>query len=198
MTFRAHHVLDIPDDDIAFDLVDDAMAALGDASGMRFFFDNTESPDGVIDNNVFLDEEGRAKITLVEDPETPVRYLIIEAHDEQSFRRVAGAVPSVLPVRTTASLRDRARDEMSDDPGHLVRLAVGSGTEADDETLAILNRGMQSGDRNVRIAAIEGASLTQWHEAEALLIDAQANDPDPELREWAGTALAALRAARSS
>lgn len=195
MSIKAHYVLDAPSEDVLFDLVEDAIDDLNAGSGLAFGFDEVESPDGVANHYVYLDEEGRGKVTFVDDPETPVGYLIVEAHDDATTRRVGDAVAAVLPVRTVASLREKARSEMAEDPGHLVRMAVGSAGQADDETLSILRDGLASDDREVRISAIEAASLTQWPQADPLLREAEENDADPEVREWAGNARTALQTA---
>src|SRR5205823_1556872 len=97
-----------------------------------------------------------------------------------------------LPVWSSAALHEAAERGMEEDPGALVRLALAEGAEADPRTMRLLERALHHSDKELRISAIEAASLTQWPAAKALLAWVRENDPDQEVRRYADEALDAL------
>lgn len=193
MTVRRHYVINTDGD--PFDEFEAAVEQLEEEQGITFEFDEADSPDGAITKYVFYESNGRARLILGDDPDTPARYFIVEARDASLADRIAGALTNALPVWSTADLREMAERDLAEDPGSMVRMALGASSEADSATLDILNRGLRHDDREVRLSAIEALSLTQWQEAADLLASARDNDPDPELQEYAGRALDMLHQA---
>lgn len=196
MTSRRHRIIGLGPTDDYLDYIEYATDQLGEAASMRFEMDEVQSPDGVLHGYVYLEQEGRARLTFVDDPDTLVRYVIIEANEDGDVQRIDEALTQLLPIRSFAQLREAAEQNMSEDPSHLVRMALGADTEPDTETLSVLDRALHNKQRDVRIAAIEAASLTQWPECAEPLTYVRDNDPEHDLRDYAEQALDALRTAR--
>jgi hypothetical protein len=193
MTIRRHLVLDAGVEDDLFDVVE---ANLVDpaTTGMAFFLDDVDQHEAGLTHYVFLEEEGRMRVVLVVDEDTPVQYVVIESHDSAGdVDRVADALVRNLRVIPPERLRETAAANIDEAPGNLVRMALGASSEADAETVEILTRGLSSPRRETRSAAVEAASLTQWPELVEPLRQAGESEQDPELRKFAATALDVLR-----
>jgi hypothetical protein len=186
MTHRRHLVLDAGPADHLVDIVE-ANLADPENTGLQFFLDEVDQPARDLTHYVFLEEHGRARVVLVVDTTTPVQYLIVEAHDPVDTGRLTDALTRDFQVVSQAQLREEAEQNLDEQPGHLVRMALGAPPEADPEVIDILCCGLRSSERDTRLAAVEAAGLTLWPDMLAPLRETASAEQDAELKRFAET-----------
>lgn len=193
-----HYVLrDAPRDIVLFDHIDAALARLQKERGLdlryAFFRDLADN----LGEHVYMEVRERALLHLVEDFETPVRYLQIGAKDLATIEGIAAVLAGFVDLESLAELQARARQEMQTNPTVLIRLGLGAGGQVDPQTLEILSQGLRAEVPEIRRRAAEAVSLTHWPELIPLLKELEANDPSSEVREMVGWALEACGSPRS-
>ena len=182
-----------PKDLNLFDRLHDALDDISAEHGLTFKYGYNEKLAAGLVRHIYLEKDQKALLRLVEDFMTPVRYLIIEAMTEDEVQQLASWLGAPLPFYTLAELQQEARTRAEEEPGTLVRLALGSGLESDPETFELLSRGLQSSREDVRLSAAEGISLTQWPEFVPELRKVLASDPSDTLRAVTEKALEACQ-----
>ncbi len=176
-----------PSDDRFFDIFSEALVALGEKHGLEFAYGFYDEVAENLARHVYSEAEGRAMLSIVDDYETPVRYLMIESETQGEIDQIKSWLSELLHCIPLEQLQEDARARMTGDPSMLVRLALGAGEKADSKSLEILISGLRSKDGSVRIKALEAASLTQWPEFEEEFKTLSQSDPNPEVREMAET-----------
>ncbi len=119
--------------------------------------------------HVYMETHDRALLHLVEDFETPVRYLQVGAEDDITLDAIETILQEILDIVPLCELQEYARREMRSNPAALIRLALGAGGQSDPQTLEILVLGLRDENPKVRRLATEAASLTGWPELTSLL-----------------------------
>jgi hypothetical protein len=134
-------------------------------------------------------------VSLIGDDTAQTLYLAIEGDDPAEVRALGQAAEIRLPVASLDELLREAADRYRAEPYRLIRLALGTTAIPHPEVLALFKRADTDANPAVRKAAINALGLTQWVEAFDPLEDRAANDPEPELREFAHRTLYSLRRA---
>jgi HEAT repeat protein len=171
------------------DTLNDAFDDIAVSKGYRFRYSFSQQGGEGLVRLGYMEDKKRAAISLVDDNHSEVRYLIVEGESDQTVSEIASALRERLPVIPLAELEETARRNFAQDPKTLIRLAVGSGEREDATAAAIIRQALDHPDRNVRLKAVEAASITQWSSLLPELERKRGEDPDPEVRETAGRAL---------
>lgn len=191
---RHTYVLRSDPTDLGFlDTMQDALDHIKTQHGVTFNYAFFEEGGEDLGRHVYWDSGKQAILSLVIDLATHVRYLIIEAASQEEVERLGGWLEEHLPFISLQELQETARSDIMEDPKVLVRLALGTGEQADPVSLEILHNGLQSNDELVRYRAAEATSLTQWPEFVPQLSALAQNDPVSEVREMAYRALEACQ-----
>ncbi|WP_348954547.1 hypothetical protein [Amycolatopsis melonis] len=194
---RRYHVLNysVADDEEPIDAVESELDRLRHAGHPDFQLYTVEG-DERLTGHVYVAAPDDPVVTLVRDLAAETWYLMVEGLDDGQVDRIAGELSERLPVRGTEELRQAAEAEDAK-PRELVRLALGTNGPADPATIGILESRLRSPEPRMRAAAMEAASLTQWPELVGPLETAAATEAQPDLKQFAAGALAALRQALS-
>ena len=185
---RHYTILDSDVRDLGlFDDVADALDRLRASTGLAFDYAfSEEAADGLV-RHVYDEAENRGVLTLVEDHLTPARYLITEAATLQKVERIASVLESELPTIPLSRLQAEAA--ALTEPRSLIKLALGCGEAPDPWSREIIRRGLESTDHDIRLAAVQAASLTLWPDFVAQVSRMSESDLDPQIREVAKRAL---------
>jgi hypothetical protein len=139
--------------------------------------------------------DSSTSVSLVGDDVAQTLYLAIEGGDLEEVRAIARAANTRLPIVPFDELLSDASTRYRSQPNLLIRLALGTTPVANTEALDLFSKAVRDTDPSVRKAAINALGLTQWVRAFDPLEDRTANDPEPELREFATLTLYSLRLA---
>ena len=185
---RHHTILDSDISDLGlFDDVADALDRLRASTGLTFDYAFFQEAAEGLGRHVYGEAENRGVLTLVEDHLTPVRYLITEAATPQEVEQIASVLEKELPSIPLSRLQAEASTQT--EPRSLILLALGSGEAPDVRSREILRRALESENPDLRLAAVQAASLTLWPDFVAPLRRISESDPDLQIREMAKRAL---------
>ncbi|HVS00324.1 MAG TPA: HEAT repeat domain-containing protein [Thermoanaerobaculia bacterium] len=151
-----------------------------------------ELSDGLVEE-LWLERDKKALLTLVSDFETPAQYLIIEAEKQEILTQIASILEKHVSFIPVSELREEAGQKMKDAYGALIRLIWGSSETFDKTSAAILLQGLKAEEEHVRYEAVMAAGLSHWAELVDELRPISQNDEDEEIAETARRAMKACR-----
>lgn len=186
---RAHRVLRAP---FGPEVLEDVVAALVDVDPEPASIGLAGDDESHV-GHVYLLRRGLVRLTAVQDSAARAWYLVVESPDDAVGREVDAALRGALPVRTSEELVDDAERDLEDGAA-LLRMSIGAADDADPRVLAVLQAALGDDDADLRSTAVEAATLTGWPEVAELLVRVRDEDPEPDLREYAATALDLLGA----
>lgn len=191
---RRYHVFASGLDDDFFIDLEDALGELDYELGFDLRFVETLHPTKGQEIHVYRQEGDSITLTVTEDNELETRYLMTEGLRD-TVEQIVDFLSHRLPIRSLAEWQQLAEQRLGTEPTLLIKVALASGEKADNKTLQLLQAGLSSPDRTVRLKAVEAASLTQWSALATPLARAFEQDVDPEVRNLAGQGLRLLLAA---
>lgn len=171
------------------DTLNDAFDDIAAATGYRFRYAFSKQAGEGLMRLGYMEEKKRAAISLIDDHQSRLSYLMVEAESDRTASDVSSWLRERLPTIPLSELQDVARRDLATDPQSLVRLAVGSGERPDETSAALIRQGLEHADAKTRKAAVEAASLTRWPEFLPELERKLREDADPAVRETAARAL---------
>jgi hypothetical protein len=177
---------------------DDVVAMLGAADSPwigRQLEVQMREVNPVLRSALFKTAGSSTTVSLVGDDTAQTLYLAIEGAAAAEVHALAQVAEVCLPVASFDELLSEATDRYRAEPYRLIRLALGTTAIANPEALALFESTAADSNPAVRKAAINALSLTQWAAALGPLQDREANDPEPELRDFARRAIYSLRLA---
>ncbi|MFE4173767.1 HEAT repeat domain-containing protein [Streptomyces sp. NPDC056909] len=195
MLSRYHVLSSKPGDEEFFDILEDALASLGENSSVSLSFQDSRQGGERQEIHVYSTESGNLQLFVTDDLDIETRYVMLAAEDVDTLDGVSLVLAAALAAKSLEDLKLEARQFMERDPVALVRVALASGDRSDVQTLELITEGLRSENREVRIRAVEAGSLTQWHEFAVPLAEIYERDPDREVRFVAGHALQVLLSA---
>lgn len=162
-------------------------------TGYEFNYALDEEFGGDLIRHAYIEFQKRALLTIVDDHRAIVRYLIIEAEDTEKTKKICSTLDEQLSVYSLAELQEEALTNMMRSPNTLIKLALGTDITPDSKTVEILMAGLQSIDKQIRVAASEAAGITQWLDFAKELEILCESDPAEEVRVIACRALNACK-----
>lgn len=154
--------------------------------GMWFIYAFFEEESDELGRHVYWESGKRAILSLVEDFDTPVRYLMIEAATETEVEHIANLLREFLNFIPLQELQETARQTMMEDPQALERMALAANSISDPVTVEILQDALLNNNIDVSKAAVAAIGQTQWTETLEYLESISQNNPSSEVRELAG------------
>lgn len=132
-----------------------------------------------------------AGVHWVEDDLFQVNYLAVEGPDRD---RAVASLRTELPLHTTASLAESGKQGGDALMKALRMLGIQcAGEPSDDDSSALLRRGLADPEPIVRRTALLAASILDWPELEAPLEQISQHDGDVVVRDEAAETLDILR-----
>jgi hypothetical protein len=182
---RRYYVLRIKPYDNAFmHVFEDALTNIEKETGMMFEYTlHDDAAPGIV-RRVYIDDENDVILSLVDDFDTETRYLMVEATSEKMYD-LDRLLSTRLDISSLEELQHYAKKNMEHEPSSMIKMALGTASNADPLSLRIIRSGIQNSDRNIRMKAIEAAIITQWKELLSDLEYLVDNDLDPEIRKFA-------------
>jgi hypothetical protein len=184
-----------PEDLSFFNAMQAALESLEERHGLRIEYRGYEITGSGLGRHSYVEIDG-AVISVVEDFQLHVRYMIVEAHPDHAIWPT-GFPEGFLPIVSLAELQDAAAEAIVRDPQALVRMALATGAAEDERSVALITEGLRSEDELVRFRAAESAALTGWEVFAQQLQCLARHDPGPEVREMASKAFEACSPGRT-
>jgi hypothetical protein len=169
-----------------FNEIQAAIESLEESHGLRAEYRGYDLRGAGLGRHSYVVADG-AEISVVEDFQLHVRYMIVEAPPGHAIWST-DFPNGVLEVVPLDELQDAAAETMGRDPNSLVRMALGTGPTEDERSVALVNEGLRSEDDLVRFRAAEAAALTGWEVFIGELQWLAEHDVSPEVREMASKA----------
>jgi len=190
MTRRGYLLLDLqgPQESLV-ESVERALDAIRERTGLLFVLTDTQTAGPDIDVYIWgerLDQE--SSIVLTDDAAVPAVYLMLETANEQAFETMLDALREKLPVIPLATLKQRAGEPGAPPPA-LVRMALATGDEPDEEVVQVITDGLGSQDPQRLDAAVMAAALTRWEEFVPALERVRVGTTDEGIERMAAQAI---------
>ncbi|MGZ6086102.1 MAG: HEAT repeat domain-containing protein [Polyangiales bacterium] len=135
---------------------------LQEKTGLRFVAAQHEDLSDDVRKYPFVESEKHGTLSVLDDLDTPTRWLEIEGDSEDFERTVDDAVLLLVEIVPLRQLRGEARKKADDVT--LKRLARGAGEKADTETMEILASCLSSNDPARVYGAAKAAAILGWSE----------------------------------
>jgi len=190
---RRYHVLRPSLDEDMVDLTEDVLIKLRDSGYPHYRLEDIQG-DLTLTGHIFLADPIEPRINVVRYTRADTWYFIVEGHDKVRVDDLADQLSARLPISDSATLRHAAEAEESD-PRNLVRLALAVTGQPDAGVTRLLTYRLHSPEPEMRAAAMESASLTQFTDLLDILKKAVDAEQDSEVKQFGATALAAMRGA---
>jgi hypothetical protein len=176
-----------------FDKFEAALNLIRQQCGLTFKYKGFEKGSEKLGQHIYSEANKQAILYIVEDLETPVRYLAIEAETQVQAENLANWFTELLPIISLQELQELATQRMVEDPQSLIRMALSTGQFADPVSLKVICQGLQSDDDLVRFRAAAAASLTQWSDFLEDLQSLRRQDSSLEVTEMVDLAIEACQ-----
>jgi AcrR family transcriptional regulator len=194
---RQNHVLrSSPTELRFFDTFERALAGIRQQLGLSFQYDTFEQGSKKLGRHIYTETNRQVDLSVIEDLETPVRYLAIESENLHDLERVSACLLDFLPIISLHELQELALSNMIEDPQSLVRMALGVGQTPDPISLEVIQRGLGSENDTVRFRAAAAACLTRWSDFLEQLKAISEQDSSLEVKEMAAVAMEACQSSR--
>lgn len=179
-----------PDSDTFFAAFDAATVSL-EAIGFYFELESDESfPDGAT-HMVWVEDDERATLSIVMEPELELCYIVVTASQKKHFRLVEGAITQHVPCVPYDTLLDAVQQPraLMWDSQLLVKLGVAAGERPDSPTLELLRKGLAHRSPRTRYHAALATAHVRWPELIPDLERVLKGEPELHVQDMARRAL---------